>query len=181
MASISGCHAQVPGSNLTTTKNFYIYCFRILFLKKCMYQNFELYNPCVILSAPIIIINHLLNVSYFGYILHTRLKSYISKFGAVQSLDNFICINNTYQPFAETFLFWLHPARKIQSTIGYHNTLYVLYIVHVLRYSLVAIIPACHAEDPGSNPSLTSTFLHFYQHTGSIPTTYAFGIRSFLL
>ena len=97
-----------------------------------MYQNFELYNPCVILSAPIIIINHLLNVSYFGYILHTRLKSYISKFGAVQSLDNFICINNTYQPFAETFLFWLNPARKIQSTIGYHNTLYVLYIVHVL-------------------------------------------------
>ena len=86
-----------------------------------MYQNFELYNPCVILSAPIIIINHLLNVSYFGYILHTRLKSYISKFGAVQSLDNFICINNTYQPFAETFLFWLNPARKIQSTIGYHN------------------------------------------------------------
>ena len=131
-----------------------------------MYQNFELYNPCVILSAPIIIINHLLNVSYFGYILHTRLKSYISKFGAVQSLDNFICINNTYQPFAETFLFWLNPARKIQSTIGYHNTLYVLYIVHVLRYSLVAIIPACHAEDPGSNPSLTSTFLHFYQHKG---------------
>ena len=95
------------------------------FFLKVMYQNFELYNPCVILSAPIIIINHLLNVSYFGYILHTRLKSYISKFGAVQSLDNFICINNTYQPFAETFLFWLHPARKIQSTIWYRNTLYL--------------------------------------------------------
>ena len=107
----------------------------------------------------------MLNVSYFFYILHARLKSYISKFGAVQSLENFICINNTYQPFAETFLFWLNPARKIQSTIGYHNTLYVLYMVHVLRYSLVAIIPACHAEDLGSNPSLISTFLHFYQHT----------------
>ena len=107
----------------------------------------------------------MLNVSYFGYILHARLKSYISKFGTVQSLENFICINNTYQPFAETFLFWLNPARKIQSTIGYHNTLYVLYMVHVLRYSLVAIIPAFHAEDLGSNASLISTFLHFYQHT----------------
>ena len=95
------------------------------FFLKVMYQNFELYNPCVILSAPIIIINHLLNVSSFRYILHARLKSYISKFGAVQSLDNFICINNTYQPFAETFLFWLHPARKIQSTIWYRNTLYL--------------------------------------------------------
>ena len=126
----------------------------------------------------------MLNVSYFGYILHARLKSYISKFGTVQSLENFICINNTYQPFAETFLFWLNPARKIQSTIGYHNTLYVLYmvqLVHVLRYSLVAIIPACHAEDPGSNPSLISTFLfylciftlHTWHHLGFGKNTYS--------